>query len=292
MTCSPSPATLGLYALTFALVLFAVGGSAHAESAQEALRRAQNAFNYQEYGKAQTLLESLLSRKKERPGDEDERLARKLLGACYWRAKQLDKARLEFTTVLVKDHAAKLSAFVHPSALIEFFEALRSDLIRRGIIKDVRVPAPKKQKMLKLTLRKNIYALNFIPFGVGQFQNRQPTKGALFAVFQSVTLATNIAAYLYIELKLINRNGTVTNVSTAKALQVTQYVALGAFLGLVTWGIIDAVVNYKPIIVLNKEIVTQPPTRLPEKRSGKQTRFYIAPMPLRGGANVQFGLQF
>ncbi|MCA9524249.1 MAG: hypothetical protein KC609_24945 [Myxococcales bacterium] len=283
--------------LIISLVIALVPGPIEAETknsptAAQTLQLAQNAFNFQEYDKAQKILADLLAKRARELSAEDENVARELLGACYFRSRQTSLARIEFTTLLVKNPAAHLNPFVHPASLINYFDELRKDLIRRGVIQDVANKPKKKPSKIREIWRYNTYALNFVPFGVGQFQNGQTSKGTLFAVFQGLALLTNITTYLYIETRLIDKRGIVTDARTARALQITQYASLGLFIGLVAWGIIDAVVYYQPKVLIKRDEVPLKPERKTSKQK-KNLHFYLAPAPTRnGGATLQFGATF
>jgi hypothetical protein len=91
------------------------------------------------------------------------------------------------------------------------------------------------------------YYKNFIPFGVGQFQNEETGKGTFFLVSQVATGAVSVATFAYLQFHLSDRGYVqAEDASTARSLQLVQLGSAVAFYGLVGWGIVDALVHHRP----------------------------------------------
>jgi len=115
------------------------------------------------------------------------------------------------------------------------------------------------QVLITQHVEKRYYFWNFVPFGLGQFQNQQPFKGALFAITQGLMLALNVTVLILGETTYV-RNGPNRTVlqdrkSLARASDIQKLtVASGSiFWSLVVWGIIDAIVFYKKTSVIRQK---------------------------------------
>jgi hypothetical protein len=98
--------------------------------------------------------------------------------------------------------------------------------------------------------------LAFLPFGAGQFQNRQTSKGVIFLLLETSALGVNITSYTVVE-QLRGANGFIRreDASLARGFQNAQFVSLGVFALLALGGIFDAWYFYQPEFV---EIRTLP----------------------------------
>ena len=95
------------------------------------------------------------------------------------------------------------------------------------------------------------YWVNFVPFGMGQFQNGERGKGIAFAASQGAAAATSLVVFVH----LVNRYGYDGKVPRDEAAEVRrlQQVQIGAsiaFAGLAAWGIVDALRDYEPVVEL------------------------------------------
>jgi hypothetical protein len=95
---------------------------------------------------------------------------------------------------------------------------------------------------------RNDYAINFVPFGAGQFRNCQPSKGWAFATGQAVTGLTSFGLFMYLLGKYSFQNDRVPveEATTVRRLQQLEVGTGLAFFGLYTWGVIDSVIHYRP----------------------------------------------
>lgn len=216
-------------------------------------KKAEAAFQFQDFKTAKRLLEHLLY-PRPRIRDRSRLLkAHEYLGACYFWLKQPKKMEDEFTALLVMDPEYRLDPFYYPPPLIERFEDIRKRLQRLGVIRPTKKKTPKKkkkkQRQCKTTIIKEVHrskVVAFIPFGVGQFYNHETGKGIAFAVTQGVGLATNMGAFIGI-VALGRSDGTFSpsQAKVARILRYVQYAGLGVFVVSAVWGIIDAVTHFK-----------------------------------------------
>jgi len=216
------------------------------ESPTKKLSRAEAAYSRYNYREAINILEPIIVERTEL-FDEDLEKGRNILGACYFLTDQIEKARDQFRYVLIQTKGeAKLDPFYYSQAIIDTFEEIRLELIKNKVIQDTRKTAESDVFYVQI-IKERYFILNLLPFGAGQFQNGHTLKGSLFAAFQAITLTVNILSYFYIQSLLDDQNYLVNPVDkgTGEALQVVQYTSFGIFLGLVVWGIIDALVYYE-----------------------------------------------
>jgi tetratricopeptide (TPR) repeat protein len=80
-------------------------------------------------------------------------------------------------------------------------------------------------------------ALCLVPFGVGQFANDRPLKGALFAGAETLLLAANVGFYWAARSESERDGGSR---STAETYYLVQRVSFGLFAATAAWGILDA----------------------------------------------------
>ena len=245
------------------LWILIAGWAVYVKAQPQEFRKAEAAFQFQDYRNAARLFERLLYPKPRIRKKELLIKAHEELGACYFWLKNPKRMEEEFTAVLVLDPKHKLDPFYYPPPLIERFERLKKRLILLGILQ---ITKPKKQSQkgkkkkslctqVRITEYKRSVIPCLVPFGVGQFYNKQKGKGIAFAVTQGLALGVNIGAFWGI-VGLARSDGTYSpyNARIARGLRYLQYGALGVFAVSAVWGIVDAIVNFKPGEVKRKEI--------------------------------------
>jgi hypothetical protein len=113
-----------------------------------------------------------------------------------------------------------------------------------------------------------------VPFGVGQLQNGQPTKAALFLSSELVFGAASLAGYLALEQKYPVDSTTnrryfpIGQEGTARALLGLQLGAGIAFWATLAWGLIDAHVLYRREVVKTREVAQPPPKAITVRPGG------------------------
>jgi len=212
-------------------------------SGLEALSRAKVLYEYGQYPEMVDLLNTGL----EKATFSEDQLedVHRMLGVGYYIVNNRPKSSEHFLRMLTKNPDAELDPAYVPPAIIKHFETIkRENRSLLEMIKAQRSDSPTKTKFERIH---NPYFVNFIPFGAGQFQNREPTKGALFLSGQILALGINVTAY-FVSLNLESKDGyySTGNSARAKEWQIVQYTSLGVFVALMIGGIIDAAVNHEP----------------------------------------------
>ncbi len=252
--------------LTGLALWIALSGSSVALAAPDAAAQLKSAiedFEFGEHGVAEKKLFAILN-PIQLTSAEDVILARQYLGACYFLLDQRPRAEAEFAKILVLDAEHKLDPEVFSPALVQFFEDVRQ---RTGVtlkkdpgaapiatpapspaadLGDVRAPAELKTDVS----HKPPLGLAFVPLGVGQFNNRQPLKGTLFAVSEVGLITTALITYgMFQGLGRTNSRGDfeVTDPADQSKAEGLQSVFLGtlyAGIGIAAVGIVEALVSY------------------------------------------------
>jgi len=247
------------------------GAVALAATPEEEFQAAENTFRFQDYKASVALFRALLYPEIRLTNPDQLHKARELLGACHFFLHEEREMEDEFTALLVLNPTYKLDPFYYPSALIDRFENLRKRLADLRIItldpaaQESRSPTCQRTEE---TVLKHSWWPQFMPFGVGQFQNRDWTKGVIFAASQTIALGTNIATYIVAE-NLRGNDGfySASDASQARNLRIVQYTSLGVFVGLVAWGILDAALSFEPEQRSVKVLPCKPPPP-PDPMSG------------------------
>jgi hypothetical protein len=214
--------------------------------------------------------------------------AHKLLGISHVMLDDREAARKEFVSLVGyrPDFVFDLSA--DPPKAVEFFEAVKRDLDKRAKEARDRQAREEERRRIEEELRRRrvIYVDRtkvverlvdrrtrwplYVPFGYGQFDNRQRGKGWFFLGTESVLLAgtvTSSAIYLAGQ-----GHWRRTDIDTIRTLQWTSTVCAVAFAGVVVWGIVDAIRNAPPRdTVTTKDVTPTPPASPPGRQSLRLT---------------------
>ena len=162
--------------------------------------------------------------------------AYRTLGVCYFELGDQEKSKTAFSQLLFIKPDYELNAFITPPKLLDLFNQIKSHI------------NSKSQELIAAREKKIIYTKHslfpaFVPFGVGQFENGNKIKGAIIASTEGVALAANIGFYWW--KQSLNTN-TIPNYSLVQSL---QWVAIGTFLAIYAYGVIDAL-YYRQEMVL------------------------------------------
>lgn len=265
------------------------------EQPSERLEAAESAFQNGDFEEIPHLLEPILEPEPRLSKVAARIRARELLGVgLYFQAQQttdsderddlLDRARDQFLELLRERPDYELDSLLFPASVVEIFDSVREEHSEE--LQKIRETRKKRRTSLsgassdtlyiERSVTRNIYAWNFFPGGVGQFQNGETVKGTLFAAGQVVAVGTNVFAYLQIQ-SLRNSEGTFqyeeggnSPYHRASRWRLTQYASLGVLVGVYAWSVVDGLSNYQPTEV---EIRTrdEPPPELSDNSpsSGK-----------------------
>ncbi|MEO6954564.1 MAG: hypothetical protein ABI321_22390 [Polyangia bacterium] len=201
--------------------------------------------------------------------------AHRLLALSHLLQKQEAEAEEEATSILTLRPSFQLDPIVDPPMAVAFFDGVRKKQESR--LRELRAREAKEQEAraieearirhataervyIEKTVQKHSRLLATIPFGVGQFQNGQNTKAALFLSSELLFGALSLSAYVALDQKYPydpsanRRYFPAPQKGTAQALIGLQLGAGIAFWATLLWGIIDAHVLYKPQVTKTREV--------------------------------------
>jgi hypothetical protein len=243
------------------LALFA--GAPSAEGADASLKSAIEDFEFGEHAVAADKLRKALEPPiKLKP--EELIVARQYLGACYHLLNDKERAKAQFSMLLALDPKHRLDPEVFSPALVEFFEQVRAEAglpTQTKTDTGDRTNSEASGSKTKVDLDVKPHeespplALAFVPFGVGQFNNRQPVKGVVFGAAEVGLFATAIATFVMFNgLKLPSSDPRCMqdsacfknsdDASTASTLQTVYLTTFWIGLGVAAIGIAEALISY------------------------------------------------
>ncbi len=286
---------LGLCALA---AWIALARPAAASPAQD-LERARQSFREHDYDSARKLATFLLypDEKLAQPSDLVE--AHVILGASDFETGHRAEAKVEFEKALQIQPDKTLTDLLFSEGAIRLFDETRADIAARAErdtqlrkLADERERIRRYRESLVVVERRS-FGVNFVPFGAGQFQNKQPVRGLLFAAGQGVTGGISVGIFVYLAGKY-GFNAAVPAAESAGVRELQQIeVGTGiAFFALYTLGVVDALLHYKPRVQIEGDdsllprLPEAPPTRKPRPRTSLRERLRVAPMIAPHGAGI------
>jgi len=232
---------------------------------------AKSAFEYQDYDKTVKVLRPLLEPEPSLPSREMVLKAREMLAASLWWKKDKAGFKQQFTELLIEEPAFDLDSFYYPPEIVKDFNDLKNHLVKMGIIKVARTEGP-THVVIHKTVEKQSYLVNFLPLGGGQFASGRTGPGLVFMSAQLLTLGANVGAWSYMYYS------DATGEDRRLPLYV-MYGSLGMFGALYVWGVVDSLVAFEPMRIIEEKQV--------ENGDGSASMFQVMPAPLGGEA---FGL--
>lgn len=289
-------------AFTMVVLTVAVTATTAMASPAEEMNTARDAFRRRDWLAAMPALSSLLYPTPRLASEEDIYEAHLLLGMCAFESDDRLTATREFEQAISLQLDRKLGTGAFSEAAVSLYEERRQAMVEKYKLEaEKRALALEREKYRRMIeamviVEKRDYYVNFIPFGAGQFQNGQTTKGIVFASAQGVTGAVSAGIWMYL-VGTYGLSGSVPleDADDVLTLQRIHIGAGAAFIGIAAWGIVDALVHYKPSVVRKPDESLLPPDMRPqgpkpEKPPG--TTFNLLPTPLPGGAGVVLSWEF
>jgi hypothetical protein len=244
----------------------------------EELQRGRNFFDRGEFKRAVEIVRPLLYPELRLQSDSQIVQAHRILGVSYLFEKQQDEAAGEFRKLLQISPEYRFDPLLDPPEVVDFFNGVRREYgAELATLEAKRKQAERERQRAKEECEKvragplvverrvgrNSFAVNFLPFGAGQFQNGQRKKGWAFlaaeVVFAGVSVgafATNLAVYGLRPQRTcrLNVGSTAcppeaidhTDENRSRWLTRLQVASGATFFGLVAWGILDAIYYHKP----------------------------------------------
>jgi hypothetical protein len=247
------------------------------------LEMAETAFREGEFERLPDLLRPLLEPEPKLEEASNRIRARELLGVGLFFAAQqttdpkerdrlTDEVRHHFLQLLRERPDYQLDSLIFPASVVDIFESVRRDnteeldSIRRRRNTSGGNGGPSETLYIAKDVRENVYWLNYLPLGVGQYQNQQQLKGTLFGGAQLMALAYQGLAYWQIERRRLP-NGQFPNpelcncsdLQAARGWRTSQWIALGLFGAIYAGSVIDGLVNYSPRRVRIRTLDEPPP---------------------------------
>jgi tetratricopeptide (TPR) repeat protein len=257
------------------VVAIALAGVAHASPAQD-LEHARQAFRQHDYDSAMKLATFLLY--------PDERLAlpvdlveaHVILGASNFETGHRTEAKTEFEKALQIQPDKSLTDLLFSEGAIRLFDETKADLEARAERDaQLRKLADERERIRRykeslVVVEKRTFVVNFAPFGAGQFQNKQPVRGLLFAAGQGITGGISAGVFLYLAGKYgLNAKVPLAEGPRVRSLQQLEIGTGVAFLAIYGWSIVDALLNYKPSVQIEGDDSLLPPLPDPDKPAKK-----------------------
>jgi len=280
--------------------LIALVAARAAASPSQDLERARQAFREHDYESAARLATYLLYPEERLALPVDLVEAHVILGASNFEIGHRTEAKREFEKALQIQPEKVLTDMLFTDGAIRLFDETRADIEARARrdaelrkIADERERIRKYRESLVVVERRS-FVFNFVPFGAGQFQNKQPTRGIVFAAGEGLTAGLSVGIFVYLSGRYgLNAAVPTADVPSVRQLQQLEIGAGVAFWAIYALGVVDSLLHYKPRVQIEGDDSLLPP--LPDvpdarkPRAGKTSlfdRIHLAPIAVRGGAGV------
>lgn len=194
-----------------------------------------------------------------RLSDAERVKAREALGVSYYVLGRLLDARRQFTQLLETDSGYQPDPLYVAPEIVAFVAEVRRSAAARAVTAPAETlsaapataaasPAPQRVldpvPALPLVAPSSLSAVDFLPFGAGQFRRGATARGATLAVVEGLLLATNVGLYYYrrCELKACDEHYyPQTSVDRARHLQTYQLIAGSLFVATAVLGVADGI---------------------------------------------------
>jgi len=246
------------------------------------LDRAETAFRNAEFKKITELLRPTLEPTPKFQETADEIRARELLGVGYFLTAQrvpnadardslIERARSQFLALLRLRPDYELDPMVFPASVVDLFQSVREsnstelEQIRRERASPERTAGSSTPIYIERAYERQPFALNFLPLGVGQFQNGDPVRGGLYAAGQVAALSTIGLGTLAIESLRNSETGRFQRGDVylqARSWRQTQWIAAGAFVAIYAASVIDGILAHEPVGKVEIRTLDDPPPEL------------------------------
>jgi len=199
-----------------------------------------------------------------------------MLGVAYLFENKPDDARREFHKLLELRPDYRFDPLLDPQRVVDFFngvlkdeEAVIAEMEQRRLAR-IRKFEPPGRRLPPVVMRyeRHSFAVNFVPFGAGQFQNGQRRKGWLFLGIESFlgavsvgAVAANLSIYGLTPHRMCNQPQPMGIECPQSAIDHSQedrsrllvgvQVASGAlFWAVSVWGVIDAIYYHQSEVLM------------------------------------------
>lgn len=250
-----------------------------ASSPSQEFERGRTAFLRGEYERAVTIIYPLVYPDLRLETEAEVLQAHRMLGVSYLFENKQAEARDEFRKLLELSPDFRFDPLLDPSKVVEFFNGIVFE--QQAQLGDIETRLKKREQelnrhagqILERRIERRSYAVNFIPFGAGQFQNEQRRKGWVFfgveaglATVSVAAFVTNFAVYGTAPIRgcldvmpppnmcPLSRIDHSQENRSQKLLDV-QVATGAAFFAVALWGMVDAFRNFRPEVPLGETYV-------------------------------------
>jgi tetratricopeptide (TPR) repeat protein len=266
------------------------------------LDRARQSFREHDYDSARKLATFLLypDEKLAQPVDLVE--AHVILGASDFETGHRAEAKIEFEKALQIQPEKALTDMLFSEGAIRLFDETKADIEARARRDaELRKIADEQERIRKyreslVVVERRSFGVNFVPFGAGQFQNKQPTRGILFAAGEGITAGISASVFVYLAGKYgFNAAVPTSEVPGARQLQQIEIAAGAAFYALYAWGVVDSLLHYRPRVQVEGDDSLLPPASAggagtgapkPRPKSSARQRLHLGPIVAPSGAGI------
>jgi hypothetical protein len=207
----------------------------------------------------------------------------RMLGVAEYHLGDRAAARSAFVSLLSVDPDFSLDPFLVPPPIVDFFDKVKRetepDLAplrarKREVREQQRLAEEARRRLLAeeqarngppskvVKIQERIYLLNWMPFGIGQFQNGHKNRGTAIAAGQLTLALVNVAAILAHSQVADDRSRMCTSSQAnctsppytrsdrnlLNQLSAVKYLSAGLFWGLYGYGVWDAHRHFVPMI--------------------------------------------
>jgi hypothetical protein len=284
-----------------AIVIAAVAATDAGASPAQDLDRARFSFREHDYDSAMKVATYLLYPDEKLAAPADLVEAHVILGASNFETGHRIEAKNEFEKALQIQPDKMLTDKLFSEGAIRLFDETKADIEARAERDaQLRKLADERERIRKyreslVFVEKRSFVINFAPFGAGQFQNKQPGRGILFAAGQGLTGGISVGVFLY----LAGKYGLVAKVPFPDVTRVRelQQLEIGtgvAFFAVYAWGVVDALLNYKPTVQIEgdslppslRDLPQDRTSKPPAKKSSALDRWHIHPLIAPDAAGI------
>jgi len=260
------------------LLLFQAAPQAVPSPAADELRRGKTSFDRGEYGRAIEILRPLLYPEIRLESEGQIVQAHRMLGVAELFQGHSDAAAQEFRRLLQLRPDYRFDPLLDPPQVVDLFNGVlraheaevatlearqREATLARQRDREECEKLRAGPTVIEKRFGRNSLAVNFVPFGAGQFQNGHRGKGWAFLAVQATLAAVSVAAFSA-NFTLYGSNPTRrcrvdlgatpcppqdidhTDENRSRWLLRTQVASGAAFFIAVAWGIADALYYFRP----------------------------------------------
>ncbi len=226
-----------------------------------------------------------------------------LLGVAYYQTGNQTAAADQFEQALLLDFTLSIEPPLFSSEASDFFAREKAQFEKeRGTEEELARKAAEAARLrlildnMLISERRLFYA-NFIPFGVGQFQNGHRGKGILFLTSEIAFVGASAGLFTYQLLRYPANKVPADEVDQARTIQVLQVSSGVIGIGLMIAGVLDAWYHYKPVVRRkpSKELLKEYEDlleQIPGRKQRDPRSFRLLPTVLPDGVGAAVFMEF